>query len=128
MGRTMPVDEMFDILPQDAAWGHEMAHDADGLDLHYVRRGHGSPMVLLLHGWPGFWYDWRRVLPHLAQFTSVVALDLRGFGFSAKPDWPVHAAYSPEQGFSKVAVKVNTPRGGPLLDEKQSGDVFSRCS
>jgi len=36
---TMPVDEMFDILPQDAAWGHEMAHDADGLELHYVRRG-----------------------------------------------------------------------------------------
>ena len=36
---TMPVDEMFDILPQDAAWGHEMAHDADGLEMHYVRRG-----------------------------------------------------------------------------------------
>jgi hypothetical protein len=48
----MPVDEMFDILPQDAAWGHEMAHDADGLELHYVRRGQGSPTVLLLHGWP----------------------------------------------------------------------------
>ncbi len=42
----MPVDEMFDILPQDAAWGHEMAHDADGLELHYVRRGQGSPTVL----------------------------------------------------------------------------------
>jgi hypothetical protein len=45
----MPVDEMFDILPQDAAWGHEMAHDADGLELHYVRQGQGSPTVLLLH-------------------------------------------------------------------------------
>ncbi len=44
----MPVDEMFDILPQDAAWGHEMAQDADGLELHYVRRGQGSPTVLLL--------------------------------------------------------------------------------
>ena len=53
---------MFDILPQDAAWGHAMAHDADGLELHYVRRGQESPTVLLLHGWPGFWYDWRRVL------------------------------------------------------------------
>ena len=65
----MPTDEMFDILPQDAAWGHAMAQDADGLDLHYVRRGHGSRAVLLLHGWPGFWYDWRRVLPRLAQLT-----------------------------------------------------------
>src|SRR2546430_16502656 len=104
----MPVDEMFDILPQDAAWGHAMAHDADGLDLHYVRRGHGSPTVLLLHGWPGFWYDWRRVLPRLAQFTSVIAMDLRGFGFSAKPDWPVHSAYSPE---------AQAKNALPLLDQ-----------
>src|SRR5213594_3345101 len=58
--------------------------------------GQGTPQVLLLHGWPGFWYDWRRVLPRLAQFTPVIAMDLRGFGFSAKPDWPVHSAYSPE--------------------------------
>jgi len=92
----MPVDEMFDILPQDAAWGHAMAHDADGLELHYVRRGQGSPTVLLLHGWPGFWYDWRRVLPRLAQLTSVIAMDLRGFGASAKPDWPARSAYSAE--------------------------------
>ncbi len=66
----MPVDEMFDILPQDAAWGHAMAHDADGLDLHYVRRGHESPTALLLHGWPGFWYDWRRVLPRLKRLLG----------------------------------------------------------
>jgi pimeloyl-ACP methyl ester carboxylesterase len=33
--------------------------------LHYVRLGRGDPL-LLLHGWPGFWYDWRRVLPPLA--------------------------------------------------------------
>ncbi len=90
----MPVDEMFDVLPQDEAWGHEIARDADGLELHYVRRGQGSPTVLLLHGWPGFWYDWRRVLPRLAQITSVIAMDLRGFGTSAKPDWPPHSAYS----------------------------------
>ncbi len=52
--------------------------------------------MLLLHGWPGFWYDWRRVLPLVAQFTAVVAMDLRGFGFSAKPDWSPRSAYSPE--------------------------------
>jgi len=93
---TMPVDEMFDILPDDAAWGHATAQDADGLDLHYVQQGHGSPMVVLLHGWPGFWYDWRRVLPRLAHVTSVIAMDFRGFGASAKPDWPVKSAYTAE--------------------------------
>jgi pimeloyl-ACP methyl ester carboxylesterase len=94
--RDMNTDQMFDVPVQDAAWGHATAWDADGLELHYVRWGQGTPRVLLLHGWPGFWYDWRRVLPRLAQFTSVIAMDLRGFGFSAKPDWPVHSAYSPE--------------------------------
>ncbi len=92
----MAFDEMFDVLPGDAAWGHKMAQDADGLELHYVRQGEGSPTVLLLHGWPGFWYDWRRVLPRLAQTTSVIAMDLRGFGGSARPDWPPREAYSPE--------------------------------
>lgn len=92
----MDTDQMVDIPVDNPLWRHAMAADADGLDLHYVRWGQGTPEALLLHGWPGFWYDWRRVLPRLAQFTSVIALDLRGFGLSAKPDWPVHAAYSPE--------------------------------
>jgi pimeloyl-ACP methyl ester carboxylesterase len=87
---------MLDVPVRDAAWGHALASDADGLELHYVRWGQGTPRVLLLHGWPGFWYDWRRVLPLLAQSTSVVAMDLRGFGSSAKPDWPARSAYTPE--------------------------------
>lgn len=89
-------DRMFDVPVLDASWGHATATDADGLELHYVKWGQGAPQVLLLHGWPGFWYDWRRVLPELAQFASVVAPDLRGYGFSAKPNWPVHEAYSAE--------------------------------
>src|SRR6266487_4829948 len=94
--RDMNTDQMVDVPVQDASWGHATALDADGLELHYVRWGQGAPRVLLLHGWPGFWYDWRRVLPLVAQFTAVVAMDLRGFGFSAKPDWSPRSAYSPE--------------------------------
>src|SRR5579864_3841298 len=92
----MNTDQMFDVPVQDAAWGHATASDADGLELHYVRWGEGTPRVLLLHGWPGFWYDWRRVLPRLALSVAVVALDFRGFGASAKPDWPPQSAYSGE--------------------------------
>ena len=51
----------FDLLPHDAAWGHAIARYADGLDLHYVRQGHGSSAVLLLHGWPGFWVPYAQV-------------------------------------------------------------------
>ncbi len=92
----MSINQMFDVPALDAAWGHAMTQDADGQELHYVMWGQGAPRVLLLHGWPGFWYDWRRVLPLVAQFTAVVAMDLRGFGFSAKPDWSPRSAYSPE--------------------------------
>jgi len=57
---------------------------ANGIRLHYVREGHGEPL-LLLHGWPEFWYAWRKVIPDLAQDFDVIAPDLRGFGDSEKP-------------------------------------------
>ena len=57
--------------------------DAGGTRLHYVTSGSG-PAVLLLHGWPQTWYEWRRVAGELSDCT-VVMPDLRGFGYSAKP-------------------------------------------
>jgi pimeloyl-ACP methyl ester carboxylesterase len=62
--------------------------------IHYVRMGNGPP-VLLLHGWPGFWYDWRRLLPALSETADAVAPDLRGFGGSSKPERPPEEAYTP---------------------------------
>jgi pimeloyl-ACP methyl ester carboxylesterase len=55
-----------DRHPEDSEWGHAYGPGADGVRLHYVRRGRGEPVVLL-HGWPGFWYDWRRVVVPLAE-------------------------------------------------------------
>jgi pimeloyl-ACP methyl ester carboxylesterase len=52
--------------------------------LHYVEAGQGEPLVLL-HGWPQTWYEWRRVLPALAQRYRVIAPDLRGLGDSSRP-------------------------------------------
>jgi pimeloyl-ACP methyl ester carboxylesterase len=57
--------------------------DVGGTRLHYVTTGSG-PAVLLLHGWPQTWYEWRHVAAALDGF-SVVMPDLRGFGYSAKP-------------------------------------------
>jgi pimeloyl-ACP methyl ester carboxylesterase len=56
----------------------------NGVRLHYVRAGSGDPVVLL-HGWPQTWYQWRKVIPALAERYTVVAPDLRGFGESSKP-------------------------------------------
>jgi haloalkane dehalogenase len=56
----------------------------DGLDLHYLEAGAGEP-VLLLHGWPTSAFLWRNVMPIMADRCRVIALDLPGFGASAKP-------------------------------------------
>jgi pimeloyl-ACP methyl ester carboxylesterase len=56
----------------------------DGLQLHYVTAGDGPPLVLL-HGWPQTWYEWRHVIPDLAEDYTVIAPDLRGMGDSDKP-------------------------------------------
>ncbi len=52
--------------------------------LHYVTAGSGPPVVLL-HGWPQTWYEWRLVMPALAERYTVIAPDLRGLGDSSRP-------------------------------------------
>jgi pimeloyl-ACP methyl ester carboxylesterase len=64
-------------------FSHHMA-SVNGIQLHYVIGGHGDPVVLL-HGWPETWYEWRHVMPALAKNYTVIAPDLRGLGDSSKP-------------------------------------------
>jgi pimeloyl-ACP methyl ester carboxylesterase len=52
--------------------------------MHYVIAGTGEPVVLL-HGWPQTWYQWRKIIPALAERYTVIAPDMRGLGDSAKP-------------------------------------------
>ncbi|SRR6266545_2126794 len=57
----------------------------ESVRLHYVEAGSG-PLVLLLHGFPEFWYGWRRQIPALVNAGfRVVAPDLRGYNLSDKP-------------------------------------------
>lgn len=65
-------------------WNHRYAV-VKGLRLHYVEAGAG-PLVVLLHGFPEFWYSWRQQIPALAAAGfRVIALDLRGYNESDKP-------------------------------------------
>ena len=57
----------------------------NGIRLHYVEAGSGDKLVILLHGFPEFWYSWRKQLDALSGSFHVVALDLRGFNLSDKP-------------------------------------------
>ena len=67
------------------AFKHRYA-EVNGTRLHYVIGGKG-PTVVLLHGWPYTWAEWRKLMPLLADagFT-VIAPDLRGLGNSARAD------------------------------------------
>jgi pimeloyl-ACP methyl ester carboxylesterase len=67
----------------------------NGTQLHYVIGGKGDPVVLL-HGWPQTWYEWRNVMPALARNYTVIAPDLPGLGDSTPPtsyDTKTIAAY-----------------------------------
>jgi pimeloyl-ACP methyl ester carboxylesterase len=58
----------------------------NGIQMHWVEAGDG-PLVVLLHGFPEFWFGWRNQIPALAQAGyRVVAPDLRGYNESDKPD------------------------------------------
>jgi pimeloyl-ACP methyl ester carboxylesterase len=64
-------------------WSHGTAY-TNGVRLHYVTQGDG-PLLVLLHGFPEFWYSWRHQIPVLAKHFTVVAPDLRGYNESDKP-------------------------------------------
>jgi pimeloyl-ACP methyl ester carboxylesterase len=69
--------------------GTIVRHNRAGLpdiDLHYVEAGEGS-LVVLLHGFPEFWYSWRHQIPALVDAGfRVIAPDMRGYNTSEKPD------------------------------------------
>ncbi|HKB44493.1 MAG TPA: alpha/beta hydrolase, partial [Chitinophagaceae bacterium] len=56
----------------------------NGIKLHYVIGGHGTPLMLV-HGFPQNWYMWNRLLPELSKHFTVICPDLRGVGESGKP-------------------------------------------
>ena len=56
----------------------------NGINLHYVSQGRGK-LMLMLHGFPEFWYSWRHQIAEFASDYHVVAVDLRGYNDSDKP-------------------------------------------
>lgn len=56
----------------------------DGVKIHYVSIGEG-PVVVMLHGFPDYWYTWREQMEVLKENFNVVAVDLRGYNLSGQP-------------------------------------------
>ena len=70
------------------SWADELGEDgyaeSDGVKIHYVTAGQG-PLVVLVHGFPDFWYTWPAQMPELAKHFQVVAIDQRGYNKSGQP-------------------------------------------
>lgn len=59
--------------------------EVNGTNLHYVSGGQGEPL-LLIPGYPETWWTYHKVMPILAQYYQVIAVDIRGMGSSSKPE------------------------------------------
>jgi len=81
-----PADVSFDQVRASVP-NAEYSHfaDIDGVRVHYQEKGTGTPLVLL-HGFTSSTYSWKDVFGPLSQDFRVIAVDLKGFGFSGKPD------------------------------------------
>ena len=75
--------EGISFVIDNTTFSHHTA-TVNGIQMHYVIGGKGDPVVLL-HGYPQSWYEWRYIMPALAKNYTVIAPDLRGFGDSSKP-------------------------------------------
>jgi len=81
-----PADVSFDELRAtvpNSAYSHFA--EIDGLRIHYQEKGSGIPLVLI-HGFTSSTYSWKDVFAPLSKNFRVIAVDLKGFGFTGKPD------------------------------------------
>uniref|UniRef100_A0A1B6JJR5 AB hydrolase-1 domain-containing protein n=2 Tax=Homalodisca liturata TaxID=320908 RepID=A0A1B6JJR5_9HEMI len=74
------------VLNDPSLGNHAFVQLRDGPKLHYVENGDNTkPLMLLVHGFPEFWYSWRHQLREFSSDYWVVAVDMRGYGDSDKP-------------------------------------------
>jgi pimeloyl-ACP methyl ester carboxylesterase len=83
---SRPADVVFDDLKSSVPHSQfSKFADLDGLRIHYLEKGEGTPLVLI-HGYTSSTYTWKDQFAELAKQYRVIAVDLKGFGFSDKPD------------------------------------------
>jgi len=73
-----PQADLFDRVT------HGYATSEGGVKIHYATLGKG-PLVVMIHGFPDFWYSWRHQMEGLSAQYQVVAIDQRGYNLSDKP-------------------------------------------
>jgi pimeloyl-ACP methyl ester carboxylesterase len=99
--------------PPDLPGVHHRWIDTSRLRMHFAEAGNpeGEP-VMLVHGWPQNWYEWRSIIPPLAEAGHrVICPDLRGLGWSD----------APQKGYLKEEMALDLVA---LLDALEIEDVY----
>ena len=63
----------------------DRSFDSNGVKIHYATIGKG-PLIVMIHGFPDFWYTWRHQMEGLSDKYQCVAIDQRGYNLSDKPE------------------------------------------
>jgi pimeloyl-ACP methyl ester carboxylesterase len=83
---SRPEDVSFDALKTTVPNAqYSKFADVAGIRVHYQEKGTGIPLVLI-HGYSSSHYTWKDEFDALSQRYHVIAVDLKGFGFTSKPD------------------------------------------
>jgi pimeloyl-ACP methyl ester carboxylesterase len=82
MAASVPTDA--DAQSARPVFQHNYA-DVNGVRLHYASVGTG-PLVLFLHGYPSFWYQWKDQMAEMGRDHLAVGLDMRGYNLSSRPE------------------------------------------
>ena len=83
LGITLTVNSS--LNGAEESLGTEGYADSGDVKIHYVTAGEG-PLVVMIHGFPDYWYTWRNQMPELAKHYQVVAIDQRGYNKSSQPE------------------------------------------
>jgi epoxide hydrolase 4 len=90
---------------------HEYA-DVNGVRLHYAKAGSG-PLMVFLHGFPEFWYEWHNQIAEFSRDHTVVVPDMRGYNLSSKPEGlPAYAMPNLVGDVEALAKKLLETSGG----------------
>jgi len=90
--------------------------------IHYVTAGKG-PLVVMLHGFPDYWYTWRKQIPALAKNHQVVAIDLRGFNKSDKPEGVANYAIPKLVSDVEAVIKHFGPKKATVIGHDWGGMI-----
>jgi len=94
----------------------------NGVKIHYASMGSG-PLVVMIHGFPDFWYSWRHQMAALSDSYTCVAMDLRGYNLSDKPAGIENYAMPNLLGDVAAVIKANGAEKATIVGHDWGGAI-----